>query len=74
MRLWSKLDALCVLGASVNIDVEWPATELKMVNDVGDEVVLAGNFDIVVSDGTNTLAAGSIAVADTLVLSTLPKP
>ena len=61
-------------GGSVELDLSFPCEELKMVNDAGDEVVLAGSFAVTVFDGTTTLPPFAVAISASKTISVLPPP
>ena len=69
-------------GGSVELDLSFPCEELKMVNDAGDEVVLAGSFAVVLAgsfavtvfDGTTTLPPFAVAISASKTISVLPPP
>ena len=73
MVAFNRTGEIPAAGGVVNMPISFNSTELKMVNDKGDEVVLAGSFNITVADGTNSIST-TISVSKTLVLSSVPQP
>ena len=59
---------------SVDLDLSFLCEELKLVNDTGGEVVLAGSFAITVFDGTTSLPPFTVTISESRVVSELPPP